>query len=182
MSDPPPTTLIVETTAGEEPPVDFLGPTSDIVYFISFAHTERYGAHHPLARSAAILKRKLRVNIAPLMTFADARTEDAEDEALLERIWQDAAPLAESARTVAGHRARPRADVQFPELPTARELAGIADWAAERAPGYGSLTSCGRGQPPLRILYSRAPGCTPPQPVRRYRMGGRRHRSGSPSR
>ena len=137
MPEPSPTTLIVETTAGEEPPIDFLGPSSDIVYFISFAHTERYGAHHPLAKAAAILKRRLRVNIAPLMTFADARAEDAEDEALLERIWQDASPLAGSARAVAAAiEASPELrelTADFPELPDRlRELGDIAAWAADR--------------------------------------------------
>jgi hypothetical protein len=137
MSSPGPTTLIVETTAGEDPPVDFLGPTADIVYFISFAHTERYGAHHPLAKAAAVLKRKLRVNIAPLMTFADARTEDAADEALLERIWQEAGPLAESARAVAAaieaSEELRALTSEFPELPDRlRELADIAAWAAGR--------------------------------------------------
>jgi hypothetical protein len=137
MTTPGPTTLIVETTADEESPFDFLGDSSDIVYFISFAHTERYGAHHPLAKAAAVLKRKLRVNIAPLMTFADARTEDAEDEALLERVWQDAAPLAESARAVAAaiETTPELRDLtsDFPELPQRlRELADIADWATER--------------------------------------------------
>ncbi len=137
MTSPGPTTLIVETTAGEEPPVDFLGDSADIVYFISFAHTERYGAHHPLAKAAAVLKRKLRVNIAPLMTFADARTEDAEDEALLDRIWQDARPLADAALAVAeAIEATPELrdlTSEFPELPERlRELADIAAWAAER--------------------------------------------------
>ena len=137
MTSPGPTTLIVETTAGEEPPFDFLGDSADIVYFISFAHTERYGAHHPLAKAAAVLKRKLRVNIAPLMTFADARTEDAEDEALLERIWQEADPVAGSARAVA-EAIEATAELrdltsEFPELPERlRELADIAAWAAER--------------------------------------------------
>src|SRR5437867_13312431 len=96
-----PTTLIVETTAGEECPVEFLGDSADVVYFISMAHTERYGADHPLARAAAILKRKLRVNMAPLLNFADARVENAEEEALLERLWQDASPLADAGRNVA---------------------------------------------------------------------------------
>ena len=137
MTEPGPTTLIVETTAGEEPPIEFLGPSSDIVYFISFAHTERYGAHHPLARAAAILKRKLRVNITPLMTFADARVEDEEDAAILERAWQDAAPLAESARAVAeAIESDPELrelTSDFPELPERlRELAQMAAWAAER--------------------------------------------------
>lgn len=137
MTSPGPTTLIVETTAGEVPPFDFLGDSSDVVYFISFAHTERYGAHHPLAKAAAVLKRTLRVNMAPLLAFADARTEDAEDEALLERIWQDAGPLAESARAVAAAvEAIPELrelTAEFPELPDRlRELADIAEWAAGR--------------------------------------------------
>ena len=135
-AEPGSTTLIVETTAGD-PPVEFLGPSSDIVYFISFAHTERYGAHHPLARAAAILKRRLRVNIAPLMTFADARVEDEEDAAILERAWQDAAPLAESAGAAADA-IESDAELRdlisdFPELPERlRELAEMAAWAAGR--------------------------------------------------
>src|SRR5438093_12478209 len=99
--DHTPTTLIVETTAAEPCPVDFLGDTADIVYFISMAHTERYGADHPLAKAAAVLKRTLRVNMAPLLKFADARTEHGAEERMLEGLWQDAAPLAEAASTVA---------------------------------------------------------------------------------
>jgi hypothetical protein len=132
-----PTTLIVETTTEEECPHDFLGDSADIVYFVSFAHSERYGADHPLAKAAAILKRKLKVNIAPLMNYADARTENAEEEALLDRLWQDAAPLAESARSTAeaieGTPELHDLTSDLPELPDRlRELADIAYWAAER--------------------------------------------------
>jgi alkylhydroperoxidase/carboxymuconolactone decarboxylase family protein YurZ len=132
-----PTTLIVETTADEPCPIDFLGDTADIVYFISMAHTERYGADHPLAKAAAILKRTLRVNMAPLLKFADARTENAAEEEMLEGLWQDAAPLAETARTVAeaidGTAELGELTSSFPELPERlKELAGIAAWAAER--------------------------------------------------
>ena len=132
-----PTALIVETTADEPCPVDFLGDTSDIVYFISMAHTERYGADHPLARAAAILKRTLRVNMAPLLKFADARTDNAAEEELLEGLWQDATPLAEAARTVAeaieGTAELRELTSSFPELPERlKELAGIAAWAADR--------------------------------------------------
>jgi alkylhydroperoxidase/carboxymuconolactone decarboxylase family protein YurZ len=132
-----PTTLVVETTTAEPCPHDFLGDSADIVYFISFAHSERYGADHPLAKAAAILKRKLRVNLAPLMNYADARTENAEEEAHLERLWQDAAPLAESASTAA-EAIEANADLRdltsdLPELPRRlRELAEIAAWAAGR--------------------------------------------------
>lgn len=132
-----PTTLIVETTAAEECPHDFLGDSADIVYFVSFVHSERYGADHPLSKAAAILKRRLKVNLAPLMNYADARTENAEEEALLERLWQDAAPLAESARATADAIESTPAlrdlTSDLPELPDRlRELAEIASWAAER--------------------------------------------------
>ncbi len=136
-ADLTPTTLIIETTDDEECPHDFLGDSADIVYFISMAHSERYGALHPLAKAAAVLKRKLKVNLSPLLNFADARTENAEEEALLERLWQDAAPLAEAARATAeaieGTPELRDLTSDLPELPNRlRELADIATWAGER--------------------------------------------------
>jgi len=132
-----PTTLIVETSGDEPCPHDFLGDTADVVYFISMAHSERYGADHPLAKAAAILKRKLRLNLAPLLNFADARTDNAAEELLLEKLWQDAGPLADSARAAAeaieGTAELRELTAAFPELPERlRELSQIAGWAAER--------------------------------------------------
>lgn len=137
MTGPAATALIVETTADEECPVEFLGDSSDIVYFISFAHSERYGAGHPLAKAAAILKRKLRIDLSPLLTFADARVESSEEEQALEGMWQAPGPLAAAARAVA------QAIEETPELreltsdvpelsDRLRELAQMADWSAER--------------------------------------------------
>ncbi len=137
MSEPAATALIVETTAEEDCPLEFFGDSADIVYFISFAHSERYGSRHPLSKAAGVLKRQLQINLAPLLTFADARTESAAEEQALETMWQDPAPLAESARRVAqemeaAEQLRELA-ADFPELPDRlRELAKMADWAAER--------------------------------------------------
>jgi hypothetical protein len=136
MPEPSPTVLIVETTAGD-PPVDFLGPSSDVVYFISMAHSERYGAAHPLARASFILKRKLRVNMSALLSFGDARPDNAEEEALLEKLWQDPKPVVEQARNVAeaieGTEELRDLTVDFPELPDRlRDLADMAAWAAEQ--------------------------------------------------
>jgi hypothetical protein len=134
--DPSTTLLIVETTAGD-PPVEFLGDTADIVYFISMAHSERYGADHPLARASSIIKRKLRIPIGPLMVFGDANTETSEERDLLEKLWQDAAPLAEAA-TRAAEAIESEPELQeltseFPELTDRlRELSAMAAWAAER--------------------------------------------------
>jgi hypothetical protein len=134
MSEPSATLLIVETTAGD-PPVDFLGPSSDIVYFVSMAHSERYGAAHPLARAAFILKRQLRVNMSALLSFGDARPDNAEEEALLDKLWQDPVPLAEQARRVAeaieGTEELRDLTIDFPELPDRlRDLADMAMWAS----------------------------------------------------
>ncbi len=135
MTEPGPTALIVETTAEGECPLEFLGDSADIVYFISFAHSERYGSSHPLSKAAGVLKRQLQINISPLLTFADARTESADEERALETMWQDPSALAESARLVAeAIEGTPRLrelTSDFRELPDRlRELAGMADWAA----------------------------------------------------
>jgi len=130
------TVLIVETTAGD-PPIEFLGETSDLVYFMSMAHSERYGANHPLAKAASIIKRKLRIPIGPLMNFGDANAETSEERELLERLWQDAGPLAEAA-IKAANAIETEPELQeltaaFPELSERlRELSAMAVWSAER--------------------------------------------------
>jgi hypothetical protein len=138
VTQPTPTTLIVETTAAEDCPVDFLGDSADIVYFISFAHSERYGADHPLAKASSILKRKLGIKLGPLLNYADARTENAAEEEHLERIWQDPAAIQVCATQVADAlgttpEVTPLIEA-FPELPDRlRELAQMAAWAHEQS-------------------------------------------------
>ncbi len=137
MSEAAPTALIVETTASEDCPIDFLGDSADVVYFISFAYSERYGSDHPLARAAALLKRQLRLDLSPLLRFADARVENEEEERALESLWQEAAPLAECARRAAeaieGIPEVRQLTAEFPELPERlKELSHMAAWAAER--------------------------------------------------
>ncbi len=137
MTEPGATALIVETTAEEECPLEFFGASADIVYFISFAHSARYGSAHPLSKAAGILKRQLKLDLAPLLTFADARIDSAHEEQALETMWQDSAPLAASARLVAEaiEATEQLRDLtaDFPELPDRlRELAAMADWSAER--------------------------------------------------
>ena len=76
------------------------GDGAALVAFMSFAEARGFGARHPLValaeRAAA-----LRVPLAPLAAFYERETSDAEDEALLERAWQDAAPLAASLAALA---------------------------------------------------------------------------------
>ena len=137
VPEPSPTALIFETTAPAECPVEFLGDSSDIVYFMSLAHSERYGSEHPVSKAAALVRRRLGIDLAPLLTFGDARTEDEGEERMLEQLWQDPARLEASARAVAeaveGSAELREMTSLFPELPARlRELAEMAAWAARR--------------------------------------------------
>ena len=77
------------------------GDSSDLVYFLSFAFSQRYGASHDLSVAALVLRGEFKINIAPLMTFADRDIEEPSDAETLERAWQDGIGLAECCRAVA---------------------------------------------------------------------------------
>lgn len=104
---------------------------------MSFAHTERYGSDHELAQVATTLKRQFRINMAPLLTFSDARTADPEEERALDMLWQDAKPLAECCRRLAealtmNEKLR-YLTRHYPELAERlQELREMADWASQR--------------------------------------------------
>jgi hypothetical protein len=78
-----------------------MGDTSDLVYFLSFAFSQRYGASHEMSIAALALRGEFKINTAPLLTFADRNIEEPADEETLERAWQDAIGLAECCRAVA---------------------------------------------------------------------------------
>lgn len=128
--------LIVETS-DRAPHPGFGGPALDLLTFLTFGASERYGSLHPLSGVANILRRKHGVDLLPLFTFGDAVAEDEEDERYLERIWQDAAPLAACCTAVADMivsvpRLRELSE-GFPELrPRLHDLRQIAEWAASR--------------------------------------------------
>jgi hypothetical protein len=117
---------------------DFTSDTSDLVYFLSWAFSTRYGANHELSIAALVLRGEYGVDLSPLLTFADRTAEDAADAEELERVWQDAVPLAECceqvAKALAGDDARLggiRED--YPGLSASiEELGRIARWAAGR--------------------------------------------------
>jgi hypothetical protein len=129
--------LIVETTAGEPHP-GFSGPALDLLTFLTFGASERYGALHPLSGVANLLRRRHAVDLQPLFHFGDAVPEDEEDERNLAALWQDPAPLAATcAAVVENLRTVPRLQQLasgFPELvPRLVDLQHIAEWAAARA-------------------------------------------------
>ena len=128
-----------ETDAPEPCPVAFAGPPDVLVYFLSLAFSTRYGSLHELSRLALLLRGEYKVDLAPLTTFADRDVEEEADAAELERVWQDAAPLAATiARFVevietSGDTLIPPLIAGTPDLvPRLKDLRLMAAWAAER--------------------------------------------------
>ena len=71
------------------------GEGATLIAFMSFAAVRGFGARHPLiALSERVAE--LGVRLGPLTTFYERHPEDTEDEANLERAWQEADPLAKS--------------------------------------------------------------------------------------
>ncbi|HET7737621.1 MAG TPA: hypothetical protein VFK32_03520 [Tepidiformaceae bacterium] len=85
---------------GETGPRTLPGDGEALVAFMSFAVVRGFGAQHPFIALADLLHSR-KIPIGPLTTFYGATAEDSEDEEKLEMAWQDAAPLAESARALA---------------------------------------------------------------------------------
>lgn len=126
--------LLVETTA-EQPHPGFRGSPLDLLTFVSFGASERYGSLHPLSGVANILRRKHGVNLLPLMTFGDADPDDDEDRRELVRLWQPPTALADCcAAVIAAVQTTPRlqelSECAPALLPRLRDLEQIARWAA----------------------------------------------------
>ena len=116
----------------------FESDTSDLVFFLSWAFSARYGANHEMSIAALVLRSEFKIDLVPLLTFADRNVEDPADEEALELAWQDAAPLAEcceSVQTALGSDEK-RLTTLREEYPTLRqnirELGQIATSIAER--------------------------------------------------
>jgi hypothetical protein len=131
-------TLYVEFDQPETCPHAFAGDTSDLVYFLSFAFSARYGSTHELSRASLLLRGEFKIDLRPLLTFADREVEEASDQRELERAWQEAAPLADCCRQVvaaldSGYAGLGELTAGFPALrDRLDELARMAEWAAER--------------------------------------------------
>jgi len=80
----------------------FASDSSDLVYFLSWAFSTRYGANHEMSIAALVLRGEFGIDLLPLLTFADRSVEDPADAEALERAWQDAGALADCCRRVAG--------------------------------------------------------------------------------
>jgi hypothetical protein len=116
---------------------EFERETADLVYFLSWAFSARYGGNHEMSIAALILRGEFKIDTVPLLTFADRNIEEPSDAETLERSWQDAAPLAECCRLVAAalgseEKRLAALNEEYPALRQNIEALGEkAAWAAE---------------------------------------------------
>jgi hypothetical protein len=132
------TRLYFETDRPEACPIDFGGASDVLVYFLSLAFSTRYGSQHALSHLALMLRRERKIDLNPLTTFADRDVEVEADQVELDRVWQDAAPLAETLRQLneALDSGDERIAILTADAPDLRarlgDLARMADWAAQQ--------------------------------------------------
>jgi hypothetical protein len=116
----------------------FTSGTADLVWFLSWAFSTRYGANHELSLAALVLRGDFKIDLLPLLTFADRNVEELADEEALQRAWQEPAPLAECCARVAealGSDEERLASLRedYPLLrDNVADLGRIAAWAAGR--------------------------------------------------
>ncbi|MDE2695886.1 MAG: hypothetical protein OXH97_05145 [Chloroflexota bacterium] len=135
-SDAPTQRLYVEFEGDEACPVAFEGDSTIVLFFASWAYSVRFGGQHELAQAAMRMQRRFKVELRPLLRYADRDVEDTADQRELDRAWQDPAPLAECCRAVTAAIAGGDEELDglldgYDELaPRLTELAEMCDWAA----------------------------------------------------
>lgn len=82
-------------------PVAFADDPVIVLFFQSWAYSLDFGGTHELAQAAQHLKTKQKVDLKPLLKYADRDVETPNDQRELDRSWQPAADLAACARAVA---------------------------------------------------------------------------------
>lgn len=128
--------LYVEFEGDEACPVAFGGDPTIVLFFASWAYSVRFGGQHELAQAAMRMQRRFKVELRPLLRYADRDVEDTADQRELDRAWQDPAPLAECCRAVTAAIAGGDEELDgllegYDELaPRLTELAEMCDWAA----------------------------------------------------
>ena len=120
-------------------PVAFEDDPVIILFFQSWADSLDFGGTHELAQAAQYLKTKLKLDLRPMLRYADRDIETTNDQREMDRSWQPAADLASCARAVAEAWATPDA-ILAPLIegsahlaPRLLELAAMCDWHAARS-------------------------------------------------
>ena len=133
-----PQRFFVEFDAAEACPFAFTDDPVVILFFASWAYSAEFGGTHELAEAAQHLRRALKLDLKPLLRYADRHVEGEADRRELERSWQPAVDLAACARAIAHAWDHPDARLApivegYEHLaPRLLELAAMCDWAAAR--------------------------------------------------
>ncbi len=122
------------------------GEGAALVAFMSFAAVRGFGARHPLIALSERVS-DFGVRLGPLTTFYERRPEDSEDEANLERAWQEAAPLAASLAALVAALAEDERAAVFVRR------AGAETLAAEAAALRDIAERAGRAKRRVRLTY-----------------------------
>ncbi len=125
--------------APDEPcPVVFADDPVIILFFQSWAYSLEFGGTHELAQAAQYLKTKRKLDLRPLMKYADRDIETPNDQREMDRSWQPAGDIASCARAVAEAWTAPD-DTLAPLIqgyahlaPRLLELASMCDWHVAR--------------------------------------------------
>jgi len=125
---------------GAAPAFAFAEDPVIILFFQSWAYSLDFGGTHELAQAAQYLKTKRKIDLKPLLRYADRDVETQNDQRELDRSWQPAADLAACARAVAAEWAAPD-DTLAPLIagyahlaPRLLELAAMCEAAVTHAP------------------------------------------------
>ena len=126
--------LDFDPPSGDTP--SFSGDTADLVYFLSWAFSARYGGNHEMSVASLVLRGEFGIDLRPLLTFADRDVEMEADAEMLEKAWQDAELLADCCDSVvdalkSGEQRLATLVEEYPALPAQiAELGQMARWAA----------------------------------------------------
>jgi hypothetical protein len=133
-----PQRFIVEFDTDEACPYAFTDDPIIVLFFASWAYSAEFGGQHELAQAAQHLRRAQKLNMRPILKYADRNVDTEADRRELERSWQPAADLAACAREIATHWEHPDPTLApliegYEHLaPRLHELAAMCDWAAAR--------------------------------------------------
>ena len=133
-----PQRFFVEFDAAEACPFTFTDDPVVILFFASWAYSVEFGGTHELAAAAMHLRRAYKLDLKPIVKYADRNIEGEADKREFERSWQPAVDLATCARAVASawdhpdERLAPLIEGYEHLAPRLLELAAMCDWAAAR--------------------------------------------------
>ena len=128
----------VEFKTKKSCPHHFGGDPLILLFFQSWAFSVQFGGQHDLAKIASHLKQSLKINLSPLLKFADRNVENAFDSRELEQSWQSADELMKCTTQIIDALEHPIGDLSslLTEeyeflLPRLQDLHKMCTWAVQ---------------------------------------------------